>query len=335
VKAERELPTQALHPVLDTYLNNAVAITGCHSYGIARECCEYDVIVVSNEKRSRTSVKSGAVFMDLFFMSEKEVLGPVDPELSVSLASMKPVRDNSFIFSTSSAAARAVLRENEKRSAESRLAGSLKALGRADDALSRDSVTDADFWLLSAAYEFAASWLYSAGSKPAPSHLLEQLKAHSRKSSAKFEAFSKAAGLERASRHEAAARLDALSTVFDAINTSETGESEDLGSTSTRTVFDIVRTKADFLTNAIKHVDCYSFLGFEVCSAIPLVSAAQSRAQGIEVDQARLVATLSKGEQKMVGERLIRALGLSREESVIQNGIEILREEVSHLAKNI
>lgn len=330
-----ELPTRVLHPVLDTYLNAAVAITGCHSYGIAHECCEYDVVVVSNETGSRTSVRVGDSFMDLFFMSEKEVLGPSDPEIAVSLASVKPVRDNSLIFSTSSSTAKAMLPENLEKAAEARLARSLKSLGRADEALSKDAVMDADFWLLSGAYDFAYAWLYSSEATPAPSHLLDQLKTNSRRNSQSYEVFSAAVGLERASRKECAERLESLSIVYDAINASEAGEADEAGSTTTKTAFDIVKSKSDFLTNAIMHVDCYCFLGLEVCAALPRVSGVQSRSLGIETDQSQIVTTLCKGDRKMIGERVIQALGLSRPSGLVEKGIEALRTEVSVLAKKI
>jgi len=329
------LPTQVLHPVLDTYLNAAVAITGCHSYGIARECCEYDVVIVSNERRSRTSVRMGGFFMDLIFMSEREVLGPSDSEIAVSLASIKPVRDNSLIFSTSSSTARAMLPESLGKAAEGRLARALKSLGRADEALSKGGLLDADFWLLSGAYDYAYAWLYSSETTPAPSHILEQLKANSRKNSQGYEAFSMAAGLERASRKECSERLDALSIVYDAINASESGEADDAGSTTTKTDFEIAKAKSDFLTNAIMHVDSYCFLGFEVCSVLPRVSGVQSRVLGIEVDQSQIVTTLCKGDQKMIGERVTQALGLSRPAGRVEEGIDALRTEVSALAKKI
>lgn len=320
---------------MDTYLNAAVAITGCHSYGIARGCCEYDVVIVSNEKGSRSSVRMGGSFIDLYFMSEKEVLGPSEPEVAVSLAYTKPVRDNSMIFSTSSSAAKAILLENLRKSAESRLAKSLKSLGRADAALSKELVGDADFWLLSAANEFAFAWLYSCETAPAPSHVLEQLKIHSNKSPRSYEAFSKAVGLEKASRGSCRERLEALSIVYDAVNASEAGEDEDVGLNATKAAFDIVRAKSDFLTNAIMHVDCYAFLGLEVCNALPLVSAVRSSALGVEIDQAQIVTSLSQGDQRIIGDRVIRGIGLTRPAQAIGNGIEGLRTEISNLAKNI
>jgi hypothetical protein len=335
METNKELPTQVLRPILDTYLDASVAITGCQSYGIARTCCEYDVLVVNNERTPHLSVKAHSSYMDLYFMSEKEVLSPSDPEVAVSLAMVKPVRDNSLVFSTSSSAARAVLRMNQKRSAESRLATSLKALGRTDEAISKAATPDADFWLLAAGYEFALAWLYLMESTPAPSHLLDQLKENSKESPDNYEAFSLAAGLGKASRKGCADRIDGLSVIYDAINTLQSREPEDAGSVSTRTAFDILKAKADFLRDGIRHVDCYVYLGLELCRVLPVLSQIQSRTEAIEIEQSLLVGTLLKGDQKLLGERVIQGLGLSRDDKAIRAGAESLREAVSNLAKRI
>ncbi|HEY6283499.1 MAG TPA: hypothetical protein VIW22_06205, partial [Nitrososphaerales archaeon] len=68
-----------LRPVLDMYRDSAIAIIGCHSRGAERSSCEYDVLVVSDEKIPPKSVKIGRVFMDLIFTTEKEVLNPANP----------------------------------------------------------------------------------------------------------------------------------------------------------------------------------------------------------------------------------------------------------------
>ena len=51
-----------LRPILDTYRDSAVAVVGCHSTGIARACCELDVVVVSDERREPTSIRLGSAF---------------------------------------------------------------------------------------------------------------------------------------------------------------------------------------------------------------------------------------------------------------------------------
>ncbi len=328
-------PIQVLRPVLDTFLNNAVGITGCRSYGIERHCCEYDLLVVSNEQRSPTSVKMGAQFIDLLFTTEKDIMKPSDPEIAVSVASLQQVRDVSLILSTGTASNKAVLHENSMKSAQGRLASSLKALGRAEEAITKKSVADADFWLLSASFDYAKAWLYSLETAPAPSHVLEQLKARSKGNASRFEAFSKAAGLERASRSTCEARLESLSILYDSITAASVSGAEELRSMSTKVAFDIVKGKADYLTTSTMLVDCYSFLGLQTSSVIPAISNINAANQKLEVDPALIVATLSKGDKKMIGEQVVKGLGLGRTQKAVERGMTLLQDAVSSLAKKI
>ena len=167
---------QLLRPILDTYRSSAVAVVGCHAQALERPSCELDLVVVAHEKRSTSTVRIGDVFLDLLFSSEREVLKPSNPEHSVSLAHARTIRDTSLILSTSLASNLALLAISARRSSSQRLTSALKSLSRAEEALSRDSAIDADYWLLSAAYDYAYSWLFSREVPPSPSHLLDQLK---------------------------------------------------------------------------------------------------------------------------------------------------------------
>jgi hypothetical protein len=246
-----------------------------------------------------------------------------------------PVRDNSLTFSTGSSTARAVLQENLKKSAETRLARSLKALVRAEKALGGNDLPDANFWLTAGGYEFGYALLYSSGAAPAPSHILAQLRSHVSKGSEGFVAFSKAVGLEKASRKECAERLEAIAVVQDAISASETDEPEGMDSVSARTSFEITRAKAECLTTEIMHVDCYAFLGLAMCTTIPRLSAIRSRNSEGDLEQAGLVASLSVGEKKVIGQRIVSGFGLTRPPISIESGIKALRDEISNLAKQI
>lgn len=332
MKARGGYLAQLLRPVLDTYSDSAVALVGCRSLGIERECCEHDVVVVSKEVRPRNTLKVGDARLDLFFLSEKEALQPSDPEIAVSMAFAKTVRDNSLLLSAGCSAAQAVLQENCRRSAQARLGASLKAMGRADGALSSGSAGDADFWLLAAAYEFAFAWLYAAEVKPAPSHLLAQLKQHAPGSSKKFEAFSAAAGLEQASRKECEARLEAISVLYDMLDAPQ-ADPEATTLTSTRVTFQIVKEKAAFLNSAIQHADCYSFLGYVAAEILPEVLRKGSVPEGKEAEQSLIVSQLSKGEGKTLSDGVIAGLGLGRQERDIQSGLSALREQVSSLTR--
>lgn len=331
MKAGEATLLELLKPVLETYSDNPVALVGCRSLGIERSCCEYDLLVVSKELRPKNSVRVGDQYLDIFFTSEKEALKPSDPELAVSMAFARTVRDSALLLSSGCSAARAVLSDSSRKSAQGRLALAVKAMGRADEALSSGGAGDADFWLLAGAYEFAFAWLYSAEVKPAPSHLLGQLKDHSRGQSERFEAFSRAAGLELASRSGCDGRLESMAVLYDFLDVPKVEESP--GSGPGRVIYEIAKRKANFLIDGAQLADCYAYLGREVVEVLPTVLGSRQEAEGKVQEQSLLVSLLSRGERKVISETVIRGLGLLRTKKSIGAALGALREQVSQLAR--
>ncbi len=313
-------------------MDSAVGLTGCRALGIERDQCEHDVVIIGGEAQPPTSIRAGDAYMDLFFLTERQAIERVLPEVAVSLASVKPVKDTALVLSAAVSAARETLVANSRRCAEDRLTDSVKALGRADDALSKDSMPDADFWLLSAGYDFAYAWLYSTGGVPAPSHVLGQLRDRSRGKSRMYEAFSKAVGLEGASRASCIARLEALSVIFD-LKEGPPQESDAASPTGLRLSYEILRRKSAFLVGEMQQADCYSFLGLEVSRSLPeILRTHRTIKQDEELDTA-VVSSLSEGEGKLIGEGLMRSLGIQRKERAIKEGLVSLREQISSLTR--
>ncbi|MDV3244404.1 MAG: hypothetical protein LYZ66_04420 [Nitrososphaerales archaeon] len=332
MKGGRGSIVQLLRPVLDTYMDSAVGLTGCRALGIERESCEYDVVVVGAELRTPATIRAGDAYMDVFFLTEEEATAPTTPEIAVSLASVKPVKDTTLVLSACTSAAREALAENSRRSADEHLTSSIKAMGRADDALSKGMVQDADFLLLTAGYDFAFAWLYSEGDQPAPSHILAQLKHRSRGQSLMYEAFSSAAGLEGASRSRCEERLDGLSVIYD-LKEAPAGEPEAAAPTTLRVAYEIVRRKSEFLVKAVQPVDCYAFLGLELARGLPETLRARTGADADRLASSGVVSALSKGKNKLIGESLVRALGLGRDERAVRTALAGLRLQVSALAR--
>lgn len=331
MKAGPKMLLELLKPVLDTYSDCPVALVGCRSLGIERDSCEYDLLVVSDERRPDNSVRVGGQHLDISFVSEKEALKPSDPERAVSMAYARTVRDSALLLSSGCSAARAVLSDSSARSAEGRLALSLKAMGRADEALSRQAVRDADFWLLAAAYDYAFAWLYSAEVMPAPSHLLGQLKENIEGRSEMFEAFAGAAGLEQSSRADCDARLDSVAVLYDVLDTP--GQDPELGEGRGRISYEVAKRKAAALADGARLADCYAFLGCEVVEALPHMLEPRRAAGGKVQEQSMLVSLLSKGEEKMISESVIDGLGIRRPRESVEAGLRSLRKQVSELTR--
>ena len=317
--------TALLRPILDMYMDSAVAVVGCQSRGMARDSCEYDVVVVTNDHRSPTSAKIGGVYVDLSFMSEKEALNPSNPEHSVSLATAKPVRDASLILSTSAAANAAILSNSSKQASSRRLASALKTLGRAEEAVGRDAISEADFWLLAGSYEFAYAWVYSRELSPSPSHLMSQLRGLASTSRGYFEAFSAGAGLEKASRAGCGARLEGLGVLHDVIRSGHRGKSAGHSAWS-KARLDIVGGKARELASGIELAECYSYMGQELVDYIQAITARGTK-------RTLAVSDLFSAKEHLLADRLLKELGLTRTKSSVQKGLVSVRDSVSTLAR--
>ena len=328
MKEAQKPAAQLLGPILDTYRSSALTIVGCHARGFERPSCEVDVVVVTNEKRPNSTLRIGNLFLDLFFVSGREVLKPSSPEYAVSLAHAKTVRDTSLILSTSLASNVAVLTNSARRSSSQRLASALKSLGRAEEALSKGSAIDADYWLLSAAYDYAYSLLYSEEVPPSPSHLLGQLKSQSKTTPRSFESFTTGAGLENSSRRNCESRLDGLAVMYDVLGGGHEG-GKAMGSKWSATRLECVSLKARELNQRIEHAECYSYLGTEMLNALGQLTTREGRATKTGMGP----GALTTGKNRLVGDRLLKELGLVRERDSLKEALELVRAQVSRLAR--
>ncbi len=332
MRQESVAPAHVLRKILDQYRNTAVALIGCHSLGLERPSCEFDVVIVTDERQPPASLKLKDYFVDLLFLNERELLKPRNPEAALALARVRAIRDSALIMSTSSATNTAVFEVNARKSAQGRLASAVKALGRADEALGKGATQDADYWLLRASYDYGYAWLYTRQGVPAPSHLLHQLRKESRGSSRNFEAFSKGTGLERASRAANGARLEGIGVLHDVLR------SRRQGSVGARAMwseprFSVISRKAEYLTAAMDHVECQSFLGLETLVALRTLSIIV--AGRVASSEPTVLTRLSEGNDRVVGERLLSDLGLTRSQKTVETGLRAVKEQVSALARKL
>jgi hypothetical protein len=183
-------------PVLKSFPSNEVAIVGCHSTpGLSRRSCEYDLLIVSREPVPAKFIRVGTGYAEILFKSEQEIRQP-DVDLALTLASAVPLRDNSLLLAGAIAESRRSFKHDCKKGMETRLASSLKALGRVDELLTAGQPREADYWLLSAACDFAEAELLTNGMVPAPSHVLAMLKSMPKKRTSNFKQWADAFGLE-------------------------------------------------------------------------------------------------------------------------------------------
>jgi len=322
MKARAGPAAVVLRPILDTYMDAAVALIGCNSRGIGRYSCELDVLVVSGERRPSTSLRIGDLFVDLRFATEKEVLKPANPEYAMSMASAKPVRDTSLVLSTSSAANFAINAESARKASGIRLASALKILGRAESALSKGALIDADFWLLAASFEFGYALLLSSEAVPSPSHLLAQLREGPKGNPRGFEEMSMGAGLEAAGRAGCGARLEGVTILHDVLREGSKEAVAESEWAKART--EIIAAKAEELVTRVELAECYSFLGQELVDCMATL---------LKLHPKRSLTSLTEGGDRLLGERLVRQLGLARSEKAVNSGLLALQQQVSLLAR--
>ena len=72
--------------------------------------------------------------------------------------------------------------------------------------------------------------------------------------------------------------------------------------------------------------ECYSFLGQELVDDLLAVQ---------RVHPKRTIGSLASGGNKLLGDRLVKQLGLSRGEKSIRAGLEVLRGQVALLTKRV
>lgn len=313
-----------LGPILDTYMGAAVALVGCTSRGIDRYSCEFDVLVVTDEPHPSTSLKMGETYADVVFATEKDVLRPANPERALSIATAKAVRDSALVLSTGSAACLATFSDSAKAACQTRLASALKTTVRAEESLSKGLLIDADFWLLASSYEFSYALLLSREVIPSPSHLLSQLRDASRGSSKGFEGVSIGAGLEGATRTGCGTRLDGLAVLHDLIREGSDSTGAESEWSAVRT--GILNAKAKELVTRAEVAECYAFLGQELVDDLVAIQRLHPK---------RSIGSLASGDDPLLGERVVKQLGLARSEASVRAGLEILRRQVDFLMKRV
>ena len=321
MKGKLTAAASILRPVLDTYMDSAVAVVGCSARETARYSCEYDVLVIGPEKRPAKSLRVGGDFVELKFVTEREALKPNNPEHAISLALCKPVKDTTLVISTASATASATLSDSASKASRTRLTSALKAVGRAEMALSRKAPIDADFWLLASSYEYAYALLLSNETLPSPSHLLSQLRT-TKGVPRSFEGVSIGSGLEAAGRAGCGARLEGLAVLHDLLRGGSKPDEAESAWPQVRT--ELLTAKADELITRVELAECYSFLGQELVDDVLELMRKHPKST---------LVSLTTGKEALLGERLVRQLGLARSEKGIRAGLDVLMGQINLLAK--
>ncbi|MDA4123476.1 MAG: hypothetical protein OK456_09885 [Thaumarchaeota archaeon] len=336
-RASTQQAVETILPVLKSFPTNEVAIIGCHSHpGMSRPSCEYNLLIVSREPVPAKFVRMGGGYAEILFKSEHEIRQP-EVDLAMALSSAIPLRDNSLLLASAIAESKRSFRNDCKKSMETRLASSLKALGRVDELLAAGQVREADYWLLSSACEFAEAELLTNGVVPAPSHILTQLKALPKRKSSNFKQWAEGFGLELSSKASCENRLEAVSVVFDAVrNTAVTGE---LATKMSRyrevEAIQVITAKAKDLEESMQSVEAYAYLGQEAVKSLLDLYTLHTTRVSLEKDYSSMIRDLTVGEDRLLSEEVTKSLGLVRTQENLRVAADGMKSAVSSLAKKI
>ncbi len=323
-------------PALKTFPTNEVAIVGCHASGQSRPSCEYDLLVISRDPIPEKVVSVGGSYARIIFRNEGEVREP-RPEMAVALASAVPLRDGSLLLAAAISDAREHFGVNCVTLMESHLASSLKGISRVEELLPANEFREADFWLLSAAYDYAYAELLRAEVVPAPGHLLTQMRSLPGVRSEGFRAWTDGAGLELASRASCENRLESLSVIYDVLRTSTASPEalSQVGRYRDPDAFSLLKRKAAQLMADMESVECYSYLGRESVRSVADLYALHASRLGKEKDYISTIRELTVGNDRLISEEVLKSLGLVRSQEILSHATAELKQSVSALAKKI
>jgi hypothetical protein len=323
-------------PALKTFPSNEVAIIGCHTTTLSRPSCEYDLLIVNREPVPGKFIRVGDEYAEIMFKSEREIRQP-DFNLALTLASANPLRDNSLLLASATSDCKQSFKSNCKKGTETRLASSLKALGRVDELISANQAREADFWLLSASLDFVYAELLANGVVPAPSHLLSQLKSIPKRRGSNFKQWADGFGLELSSRASCEDRLEAISVIYDVLrNTSMAGElATEMSGYREVEAIQVISMKAKDLIDSMQSVECFTFLGQEVVKSLLDLYTLHAEKLSIEKDYSSMIRDLTMGQDRLLSEEVMKSLGLVRSQEIIKASSADLKNSVSLLAKKI
>jgi hypothetical protein len=174
-------------------------------------------------------------------------------------------------------------------------------------------------------------WLYADETLPAPSHLLRQLKAHSKDNPAYLGAFSRGAALPKSSRPACGARQEAISVLYDVVG-SRQGVAPRNRPPLLPARLEVVKSKANELLGTVELAECYSYLGQEVAGGMLAILSPGGREKP---PKAIGLGPVFEGEGRLLSDRLLKDLGLTRGKAAMEAGCQELKEQVTSLAKRV
>ncbi len=251
--------SKVIEEVLSRYGRYPVALTGCRTTEHALECCEYDFVVVSDDKLD-CLLQVGNDYAEIHSLTPK-----TDPlVMTLSLQRMRVVNDPALILASLKQEVDKVQRRALDWHSRKKAADALFYANSSLEAASEDAPVSS-LWLKCAAYHYIEAALARIGEMSMPLHMLAQLRSVRSAGLAGGMALATSClALERANRSSVARCIEASVGLNEKLKQDHSAR--------------LVRRKAEFLYGSGLYADCYFYLGY----------AAREAATGILTDRRAL-----------------------------------------------
>lgn len=249
------LPQKITDAVLSKYEKYPIALTGCRTTEYALKCCEYDFIIIKDDKTNEL-LQADDDYVEIHTMPKSNPLG-----VALNLYKMQIINDPELILSGLKQQVDEVTTKAFSWYARNRTVDALFHANRSREA-AKESALMSSLWLKFAAYYYLEAVIARNGARPMPTHMLSQMRMIEDKTVAEGIALaSTCLGLERANKSSVSRCMEGCIGLNDNIKRDY----------STK----IVARKAQFLYDSAMYTDCYFYLGHVSRDAVTKISSNQ------------------------------------------------------------
>ena len=242
--------------VLSKYGKYPIALTGCRTTTHALKCCEYDFVIITEDKGNEL-LQVDDDYAEIHMMSQK--LNPL--RIALNLHNMQIINDPSWVLSSLKQQVDEATAKMLSWYSRNKTVDALFYANRSKEA-AKDNALMSSLWLKCAAYYYLEAAIARSGARPMPTHMLAQLRTIEDKTVVEGIALtSNCLGLERANKSSVSRCMEGCIGLNDNIKHDYTTQ--------------IVTKKAQFLYDSAMYTDCYFYLGYIARDAVTKIASNQ------------------------------------------------------------
>ncbi|MEM3128415.1 MAG: hypothetical protein QW769_05345 [Nitrososphaerales archaeon] len=239
--------------IMSKYEKFSVALAGCRTTDYALECCEYDLIILSDENIQEL-IYIDDVYVEIHSLHTKASPSSIAPLIQ----NMRIVNDPTLALSALKHDADIAMQKSMAVYARSKIVDALFYANKARE-VADENPQLSSLWLKCAGYCYLEGVVASNGSKPMPTHMLAQLRSIGESGDSEGITIASASlGLERANRSSLSRCAQAAIGLDTHVIGSHSGK--------------IISRKIQFLLQAGLYSDCYLYVGHVARNAVERIA---------------------------------------------------------------